>query len=62
MRCPLCQKPDMRVIDSRLVEENNQVRRRRECSACNERFTTYESVREFRKAIPRLEERKSYAK
>lgn len=42
MRCPLCQTPETRVIDSRLVEENNQVRRRRECIACNERFTTYE--------------------
>jgi transcriptional repressor NrdR len=42
MRCPFCQTPETRVVDSRLVEENNQVRRRRECIACNERFTTYE--------------------
>jgi transcriptional repressor NrdR len=35
---------DSKVIDSRLVIENNQIRRRRECSACKERFTTYETA------------------
>ncbi|WP_440996564.1 transcriptional regulator NrdR [Arhodomonas sp. SL1] len=44
MRCPFCQAQDTRVIDSRLASEGDQVRRRRECSACGERFTTYESA------------------
>ncbi|MEQ8288934.1 MAG: transcriptional regulator NrdR [Gammaproteobacteria bacterium] len=44
MRCPFCSDPDTRVIDSRLVGEGNQIRRRRECNKCSERFTTYESA------------------
>lgn len=44
MYCPFCQAEDTKVIDSRLVGETNQVRRRRECVACAERFTTYELV------------------
>ena len=44
MHCPFCSAPDTRVIDSRLAGDGNQVRRRRECVACNERFTTYESA------------------
>lgn len=44
MRCPFCGAQDTRVIDSRLSQEGDQVRRRRECSECRERFTTYESA------------------
>lgn len=44
MRCPFCLTPDTRVVDSRLVGEGDQVRRRRECNICLERFTTYESA------------------
>lgn len=43
MRCPFCSSQDTRVIDSRLVGEGEQIRRRRECTTCEERFTTYES-------------------
>lgn len=42
MHCPFCNELDTKVLDSRLVSEGNQVRRRRECPKCNERFTTYE--------------------
>lgn len=42
MHCPFCQADDTKVIDSRLVAEGDQVRRRRECVSCSERFTTYE--------------------
>lgn len=42
MYCPFCKAIDTKVIDSRLVSEGSQVRRRRECSDCKERFTTYE--------------------
>ena len=44
MRCPFCSHEDTRVIDSRLVAEGGQVRRRRECTDCSERFTTYETA------------------
>lgn len=42
MRCPFCGAQDTRVVDSRLSQEGDQVRRRRECGECKERFTTYE--------------------
>ena len=42
MHCPFCGADDTKVIDSRLVAEGDQVRRRRECLSCSERYTTYE--------------------
>ena len=42
MHCPFCSTEDTKVIDSRLVAEGNQIRRRRQCLNCHERFTTYE--------------------
>ncbi len=42
MICPFCSMKDTKVIDSRLVSEGGQVRRRRECIMCHERFTTFE--------------------
>jgi transcriptional repressor NrdR len=42
MRCPFCSAQDTRVLDSRLINEGDQVRRRRECNVCKERFTTFE--------------------
>jgi len=42
MYCPFCDEVDTKVVDSRLVSEGKQVRRRRECPKCGERFTTYE--------------------
>ncbi len=42
MYCPFCAEIDTRVIDSRLVSDGSQVRRRRECTSCGERFTSYE--------------------
>lgn len=44
MRCPFCGVQDTRVIDSRLANEGDHVRRRRECIACKERFTTFETA------------------
>jgi len=44
MRCPFCGAQDTKVIDSRLSGDGDQVRRRRRCSVCKERFTTYESA------------------
>ncbi|MEE4279980.1 MAG: transcriptional regulator NrdR [Halieaceae bacterium] len=44
MHCPFCTADDTKVIDSRLVSDGTQVRRRRECLSCHERFTTYEAA------------------
>lgn len=44
MRCPFCVAQETKVIDSRLVGEGDQVRRRRECLTCKERFTSYETA------------------
>ena len=44
MHCPFCSDQDTKVIDSRLVAEGDQVRRRRECLTCKERFTTFETA------------------
>lgn len=44
MHCPFCGADDTKVIDSRLVADGDQVRRRRECQTCGERFTTFESA------------------
>jgi len=44
MHCPFCSAEGTKVIDSRLVSEGDQVRRRRECLSCRERFTTYETA------------------
>ena len=44
MRSPFCKKADSRVIDSRAADDGNTIRRRRECTGCGKRFTTYEVV------------------
>ncbi|MFZ2289896.1 MAG: transcriptional regulator NrdR [Halopseudomonas yangmingensis] len=51
MHCPFCGAHDTKVIDSRLVADGDQVRRRRECLACQERFTTFETAE---LVLPRL--------
>ena len=54
MHCPFCGAGETKVIDSRLVAEGSQVRRRRECLSCIERFTTYETAELI---MPRLVKR-----
>ena len=44
MRCPKCQARDDKVIDSRAIKDETVIRRRRECVACEHRFTTYEEI------------------
>ena len=44
MHCPFCDHSDTRVIDSRLLGDGDQIRRRRECQSCKARFTTYETA------------------
>ena len=51
MFCPFCQAQDTKVIDSRLVGDGSQIRRRRECEVCHARFTTFETAD---LALPRI--------
>lgn len=44
MKCPYCNHPDTRVIDSRPADDGSSIRRRRSCDVCGKRFTTYEKV------------------
>lgn len=44
MKCPFCNAPDTQVVDSRVNEVGNSVRRRRRCATCSKRFTTYETI------------------
>ena len=47
MRCPYCEYTESKVIDSRPTEDGTAIRRRRECSNCGKRFTTYEKIEEI---------------
>ncbi|MBR6444317.1 MAG: transcriptional repressor NrdR [Firmicutes bacterium] len=47
MKCPFCENPDTKVIDSRQTDDGHAIRRRRECENCKKRFTTYEKVEEM---------------
>ncbi len=51
MFCPFCNAEETKVVDSRLVSEGNQVRRRRKCLLCSERFTSYETAQLVMPAI-----------
>lgn len=51
MNCPYCGFPDSRVIDSRETESKEAIRRRRECTSCAQRFTTYEKIEEIPIAV-----------
>ena len=44
MKCPVCGNPDSKVIDSRSADDDRTIRRRRECTSCGRRFTTYETI------------------
>ena len=44
MKCPFCQHADTQVLDTRISEEGDAIRRRRRCSSCDKRFTTYERI------------------
>lgn len=44
MHCPFCKADDTKVVDSRIADDGSSVRRRRECTKCHERFTTYENA------------------
>ena len=44
MKCPFCQHVDTQVLDTRISEEGDSIRRRRRCGSCDKRFTTYERI------------------
>jgi transcriptional repressor NrdR len=44
MKCPFCKSPDTQVIDSRVSDDGESIRRRRKCADCSKRFTTYETI------------------
>jgi len=44
MKCPFCKSPDTQVIDSRVSDDGESIRRRRRCADCSKRFTTYETI------------------
>src|SRR5437868_2199468 len=46
VRCPMCSSPEDRVVDSRLADDGTAIRRRRECTTCGRRFTTFERIEE----------------
>jgi transcriptional repressor NrdR len=58
VHCPFCNNSDTKVIDSRLAGEGRQVRRRRECLSCAERFTTFESPELVMPAVTKRDQRR----
>ncbi|HNX69578.1 MAG TPA: transcriptional regulator NrdR [Candidatus Omnitrophota bacterium] len=58
MRCPYCKKDSDKVIDSRAANEGEVIRRRRECTACDKRFTTYERVEEIPMFVVKKDQRR----
>ena len=60
MRCPSCGSDDLKVVDSRPVDENNSIRRRRECLNCQMRFTTYEVIDSFQPVVVKKDGSKEY--
>jgi len=58
MRCPFCRHRGNRVIDSRLANDGTLIRRRRACSGCKRRFTTYERVEEAAPMVVKKDDRR----
>ena len=58
MRCPKCEGRDTRVIDSREVRNGDSIRRRRVCSDCGHRFTTYEEIQRAQLQVTKRDERR----
>ena len=56
MKCPYCSFAESKVIDSRPTEENNSIRRRRECLKCGKRFTTYEKLESIALVVVKKDE------
>ncbi len=60
MKCPVCNTPDSKVLDSRPVDDDKSIKRRRECPACGKRFTTYEVVDTVSIAVVKRDGRREF--
>ena len=60
MKCPACNHPDSRVLDSRPKEDGSSIKRRRECPICGKRFTTYEVVDTVAIAVVKRDGRREF--
>jgi len=60
MKCPFCNSVDSKVVDSRHTDENNAIRRRRECELCKRRFTTYEKIEEIILIVEKKDKTREY--
>ena len=60
MFCPFCTNEETKVVDSRLVAGGSQIKRRRECTDCGERFSTYEEAELVMPRIIKSNEREKY--
>ena len=60
MKCPACNNSDSRVLDSRPVDDGSSIKRRRECSSCGKRFTTYEVVDNVPIAVVKRDGRREF--
>ncbi len=58
MKCPFCNHPNSKVVDSRPARNGRAIRRRRECLNCMERFTTYEQIEEFQPMVVKKDGRR----
>ncbi|MBW1926113.1 MAG: transcriptional repressor NrdR [Deltaproteobacteria bacterium] len=58
MKCPFCNSPESKVVDSRSSKDSRAIRRRRECLSCHERFTTYERIEEFQPMVVKKDGRR----
>lgn len=60
MKCPYCGETESKVVDSRHTDEDNAIRRRRECITCKKRFTTYEKIEEINVAVVKKDGTREY--
>lgn len=58
MRCPFCKTENDKVVDSRSANDGTAIRRRRECEACNRRYTTYERIEEIQLFVTKKDDRR----
>lgn len=58
MKCPICQKDDDKVLESRTVDDGEMIRRRRECNSCSNRFTSFERIEKRPLMVVKKDERR----
>lgn len=58
MKCPICDRDDDKVLETRMAIDGGSIRRRRECNACGYRFTTYETIEQKKLMVIKRDERR----